>query len=269
MTGCVNTCKYCPQATFLHSYIQTGNMPYNDLMLSLKNYITMLDKLPKSCISIAGFSEPFKNKSCMDMIDYAGKQGHIVIIYTSLIGMTIADYDRLRKMYHVRGLTIHLPDKEGNTITKITDEYKEVLQYVVQRPMGGWCSQDYSLHGSAVHPDIAGIINIPNPRFVIHDRAGTLKTDDPSVHKIHWESGKILCGNGFGQYPESGIVMPNGDAYLCCMDFNLKHKLGNLLDQSWDNLMLSDVRKRAKKSRETGVEGICRRCCEAQMDFRV
>lgn len=28
---------------------------------------------------------------------------------------------------------------------------------------------------------------------------------------------------------DNNIMMPNGDVYLCCMDYGLKHKLGNLL----------------------------------------
>lgn len=261
MTGCPNTCVYCPQVTFINAY--TG-----PARLTMKNYTTMLDKLPKSCISIAGFSEPFSNKDCLDMIEYAGKKGHIVIAYTTLAGLTVEAYQRLRKMYHVRGLTVHLPDKEGNTRVNITDEYKAVLKAVVSQPPGNWCNFDFSLHGSAVHPDIAHIANVPNPVYRIHDRAGNVKTDDPTVHKVHWQSGKIVCGNGFGQYPESGIVMPDGSVYLCCMDWSLEHKLGNLLDQSWPDVMASDVRKRAKESRETGIDGICRHCAESQMDYR-
>ena len=76
------------------------------------------------------------------------------------------------------------------------------------------------------------------------------------------------CGNGFGD-PESGIVMPNGDVYLCCMDWALEYKLGNLLEQSWLDVMASDVRKRGKEDRETGCHnGICRHCAEAVMDYR-
>lgn len=255
---CVNQCRYCPQDVLKANYIGTKT-------LSLEKYKLMVDKLPRSCISIAGFSEPFSNKDCIEMIDYV-RNKHIVIVYTSLIGMTLEMYQRLRRMPHVRGLTVHVPDKEGNTKVNITEEYKEVLKYIVQNPPGPWCKFDFSLHGSQVHPDILSIVNI-KPFFRIHDRAGTLQTDDCTVHKVHWQSGAIQCSNGFSAI-ESGIIMPNGNVHLCCMDFGLKYKLGNLLDQSWEEIMQSPIRKRMAEDRETGChDDICRRCCEAQMKY--
>lgn len=261
MAGCPNYCKYCPQETFLNAYKGVKELVFDD-------YVTMIDKLPKSCISISGYSEPFKNPWCTDMIEYADKKEHTVMVYTTLQGLDIETYKRLRKMYFVRAVTIHLPDKEGNTVTKITDEYKKVLNYIISHPTGGWCNLVFSSHGSAVHPDIQHIVNI-NAAYRIHDRCGNLKTSDPKVHKVHWQSGRIACGNGFGQYPESGIVMPNGDVYLCCMDWALEYKLGNLLEQSWFDVMASGVRKREKEDRETGChDGICRHCADAVMHYR-
>lgn len=260
VASCVNNCKYCPQDVLKNNYIGTK-------ALSLEKFKFMVDKLPKSFISIAGFSEPFFNPDCINMLDYAGQKGHIVIVYTSLIGMTLEMYQRMRRMHFVRGLTVHLPDKEGNTQANITEEYKELLFYITRNPPGPWCVFDFSLHGSQVHPGIIHIVNI-NPFFRIHDRAGTLKTDDPTVHKVHWKSGAIRCGNGFGNHPEAGIVMPSGDVHLCCMDFGLKYKLGNLLDQSWEEIMQSPIRKRMAEDRETGCcNDICRYCAEAAMKY--
>lgn len=236
--------------------------------MTLTDFKLIIDKLPKSTISIAGFTEPFINQSCTDMIEYATQQGHIVIIYTTLIGMTIEQYDRLRKNYSVRSLTIHLPDKEGNTKIKITEEYRDLLKYTMLYPVGSWCKVDYSVHGSAVASEITDIINI-RPAYRIHDRAGVLKTTDKTVHKVNWRGGQIVCTNGFSS-DQSGIIMPNGDTYFCCMCFDLKgcHKLGNILNQSWEELMQSDVRERLFKDRLTGeYQDICRHCAEAQMGF--
>jgi len=35
---------------------------------------------------------------------------------------------------------------------------------------------------------------------------------------------------------DNNVMMPNGDVYLCCMDYSLKHKLGNLLITHFDKL---------------------------------
>ena len=254
---CVNECRFCPQDLLKKNY--TGRK-----QMTLETFKTAIDKLPKSTISIAGFSEPFVNQSCTDMIEYATGKGHTVIVYTTLVGMTIEQYERLKKNYSVRSLIIHLPDKEGNTKIKITEQYKELLRHIRMYPAGAWCSVDYSVHGSAVHSDLIDIINL-RPTYRIHDRCGTLKTDDKTVHKVHWEGGAIVCTNGFGA-DQSGVILPNGDVVFCCMDFSLKYKLGNIFDSSWEELMASDIRKRIIDDRMTGEQDeICRHCAEAGM----
>lgn len=35
---------------------------------------------------------------------------------------------------------------------------------------------------------------------------------------------------------DNNVMMPNGDVYLCCMDYSLKHKLGNLLTTHFNRL---------------------------------
>lgn len=259
MVGCPNKCKFCPQETHLKAY--TGVR-----MLSMDNYTKMIDKLSKSVISIAGFSEPFMNPNCIDMIEYANNKHHDIIIYTTLQGMTLEIYERLRRLRNVKGLTIHLPDSEGNAIIPVTEEYKKLLRFILYNGMAS-CQTTFSVHGKAVHKELIPIINII-PQYRIHDRAGCLKTDDKTVHKVHWISGAIRCGNGFA-HPESGIVIPNGNVFLCCMDFGLEYKLGNLLEQEWSDIMKSPLRKRMKEDRETGCHNeICRYCAEAILDYR-
>jgi radical SAM protein with 4Fe4S-binding SPASM domain len=264
MSRCPNICKYCPQDVFTSTY-------QGDKVLGLGNFKSMLDKLPLSCISFAGFSEPFLNNDCLRMIEYAGQKGNIIIIYTTLQGMTPHIYDKLRALYRVRGLTVHLPDSEGNTKVHINQAYLEILQYIVTNPPANWCALDFSMHGKNIHPDIAHIagsaIANSNVRHFIHDRAGYLRIDDIRVHRVNWKTGAIRCNNGFGAYPEAGIVMPDGNVYLCCMDFGLKHWLGNLHAQSWDDIMTSPIREAVRVSRETGEEGICRHCAEAGFDL--
>lgn len=43
----------------------------------------------------------------------------------------------------------------------------------------------------------------------------------------------IKCGvNNY----DNNVMMPNGDVYICCMDYSLKHKIGNLLETPFHNL---------------------------------
>ena len=36
---------------------------------------------------------------------------------------------------------------------------------------------------------------------------------------------------------DRNVLLPNGDVVLCCMDYNLVHILGNLLTQTYEEIM--------------------------------
>jgi radical SAM protein with 4Fe4S-binding SPASM domain len=61
----------------------------------------------------------------------------------------------------------------------------------------------------------------------IYSRAG-------NVWQTLKKEGKLRCG--WNENYTRNVVLPNGDVYLCCMDYSLKHKLGNLLDTNYNNL---------------------------------
>ena len=42
---------------------------------------------------------------------------------------------------------------------------------------------------------------------------------------------------------EQNVMLPNGDVYLCCMDWSLKHKLGNIFETNFNNLNRKDKYK--------------------------
>ena len=35
------------------------------------------------------------------------------------------------------------------------------------------------------------------------------------------------------------VLLPNGDVVLCCMDYSIKHKVGNLLEQEYCEIFSS------------------------------
>lgn len=87
--------------------------------------------------------------------------------------------------------------------------------------------------------------------FHIHDIGGVrdipFKTDSIQINdnnKISrggnlWKvESKEKTGKHCKKSPtfEHNVVLPNGDVVLCCMDYGLKHKLGNLLEQNFNDL---------------------------------
>ena len=40
----------------------------------------------------------------------------------------------------------------------------------------------------------------------------------------------------FTPFYDQNVCLPNGDVVLCCMDYSLKHKVGNLLEQDYHEM---------------------------------
>jgi radical SAM protein with 4Fe4S-binding SPASM domain len=88
-------------------------------------------------------------------------------------------------------------------------------------------------------------------------RANTV--DSQIIDPFPYKKGKIRCDNH-----EAGEVLPNGDVVLCCMDYGLKHKLGNLLVNSYEDILNSEEFKKVKLSMDDdNIESICRYCYKA------
>lgn len=91
------------------------------------------------------------------------------------------------------------------------------------------------------------IKDLPFKEFVVHERGSrdlpfaTARVTITKENKISraghlWETtehgGRCINSNTY----EQNVVLPNGDVYLCCMDYGLKHKLGNLLQTNFNDL---------------------------------
>ena len=63
--------------------------------------------------------------------------------------------------------------------------------------------------------------------------------------------------------------MPDGTVVLCAMDFGMDHVLGNLLMQSYEEVMASPVLDELRRCMESEKNGscICRECVIAENDF--
>lgn len=91
------------------------------------------------------------------------------------------------------------------------------------------------------------IKDLPFKEFHVHNRGGReipFATDSITID----DSNAISRGGNLWETKSDGghckksaeyeqnVVLPNGDVVLCCMDYGLKHKLGNLLEQNFNDL---------------------------------
>jgi len=69
-------------------------------------------------------------------------------------------------------------------------------------------------------------------------------------------SGKALNHN---------VVLPDGTVLLCCMDYGMTHVIGNLVEQTHEEIMenIALERVRAGLNGDEEIEILCRKCSYA------
>ena len=241
--GCPMNCLDCPQKLLLSKY----NGPR---MMDFIEYTKVIDKLPTDVrIDFSGMCEPFVNPRCADMILYAAAHGNPLALYTTLQGATEEDYLKLKHIqYEV--VTIHLPDQDGRSTFKITDNYLNVLNK--------WECNNYSCHGTLderVRPYLK-----PNKGYItyMHDRAGNVESQRHFYHSPNSRVGCINCGNALNH----NVLLPDGTVLVCCMDYGMTQVFGNLFYQSYDEILNSQTANQMRVDMET-VDCLCKHCTNA------
>ena len=240
--GCPIDCRDCPQALLRERYKGKRDLSFED-------YKKAIDKVPTEArIDFSGMCEPFCNKRCTDMILYAHEKGHPLALYTTLQGATMEDYERLRGIpFEV--VTVHLPDCEGRSHFKITDEYLEVL--------ANFFCHNYSVHGM-MDDRVRPYLRQRNLITFMHDRAGNVE-DRP--HRTIGTERHLRCMTS-GRAMDHNVLLPDGTVLMCCMDYGMTGVFGNLFEQSYDEVIHSEEAERMRATLIKG-ESICRHCANA------
>jgi hypothetical protein len=215
--------------------------------MTLENFKKVIDKLPKEIrITFSGFTEPWLNKHTTDMLLYAYEQDHPISAFSTGIGMTLKDVERIKNIPFTQGpnggFCLHLPDQERIAKHPITPRYIKVLEYFksIQHEIQGF----YVMCMGEVHDDVKHIFPTAHiPEF--WSRAGNLLGEaiiKPELQKFqdrfkHMDHGaqEMTCGCVEDLY--HNVVLPNGDVSLCCMDYGLKHIIGNIFEQDYDDII--------------------------------
>lgn len=257
--GCSVHCRYCPQDLFLQRYFSEDRQAE----MTFEEFRAYLFKLPQdTVIDFAGFVEPFLAKDGVKMVRYAHESGHEVRLFTTLVGLDLTSFHEIEDIPFSL-VVLHLPDVHGYARIPVTDAYLELLRYVVdkKRPDG------------EPFVDMANCQDAPDPRvekiighkiqisWDLIDRAGNL--DDEELQHGGLEKGEDagacycerslpLCHN---------VLLPNGDVVLCCNDFGMRHILGNLKQQSYEEILHGEELTRIRRALRDGAYGtLCEKC---------
>ena len=237
MVGCPLMCSFCPQENLRDNYGDKAKY------LQPVDLTHVLAQLPKNTrIDFSGMSEPWANPKCTDMLEEVLYMGFNIAIYTTLYGMTNEDARRVKKALEehpkqVEVIMFHLPDSNGNMKGwKYSEEWVESLKIMTQLnlPCGfGAMTMDGS---GKVHADLQDMIG-DLPGWKGHTRADSLNVEqvgDQALSVTPRHQFALTCAST--PFYDRNVLLPNGDVVLCCMDYNLKHVIGNLLTQTYDEI---------------------------------
>lgn len=224
--GCRMRCSYCPQEKLIKNYVARSS----DTMMSMDVFSACLMKIPKDVrIDFSGLAEPWLNPSCTDMLIHAHEQNYKIAVYTTCVGMKIADIEKIKSIPFEK-FVIHLPDREAHAKLEISDEYLAVLEEIAKSEIKNLSFMTMGDLPSEVEKKINKYV----PPSFFHSRAGNI-IDKPVVYTKKL-SGKIHC-HKCGPLLRQNVLLPNGDVVLCCMDYGLQHVVGNLLHTDYDSLL--------------------------------
>lgn len=228
-TGCPVHCdEYCPQEIIAEEY--TG-----ERTLTLEKFKIFLSTVPKDvAVYFAGCSEPFINRDCLEMIQYAHEQGYPTQVYTTLVGLHLWQVKELCKIPFERSV-LHLPDSKGIAHIPETENYKECLGYAVFHLPN---RDDMNMGGTFETNGIEKVIRGTAPR----------------LH--HW---RVTCPL---LLTPNYQVLPNGNVTFCCATRGIREIIGNLHKNTIPELLEKFPQESERMA--TDPDSMCHFCSMSQ-----
>ncbi len=240
-------CDYCPQVVHVTAYRERGG----DRVMSLETFKRALSTVPRDVtIMFAGMAEPWLNPAASDMVLHAHAEGYPVDVYTTTSGMTLADVEKIRGVPFL-GFCVHVPDRDGRMHLAVTDEYLAVLAACLKAIP----DHHFSAIGP-VHPRVREVIGRD-----VNDDAGGLYSRAGLLRAVPKKTGALRC-TACGPRLDHNVLLPSGDVALCCMLYDLKHVLGNLVTGTYAGLFEGDEYRRVVRglAGDESVNLACRTC---------
>lgn len=249
--GCKIRCVYCPQNRLIRKYIKKSNIT----TMPFETFKNCLDKIPQQVdIHFSGMSEPWLNPECTNMVLHAHQKGHEIAVYTTTVGMSPKDVEKIRQI-PFRAFSVHLPDKEQYSKITIDDNYLQTLETISK---GSIRNIEYMTMGT-LPSEVRRLLKKRIAKTSMLSRAGNIegKMDVPTPTKL---KGPIRC-RSCGDLLNHNVLLPNGDVLLCCMDYGMKHMLGNLISSDYTSLFNSEeFHKLQKGLNDDSLDILCRYC---------
>ena len=273
MIGCPLMCNFCPQENLRLKYGEDTKY------MSLDTFKTAVDKVPPDTrIDFSGMAEAWVNPEATNMLRYALESDHRVAIYTTLYNWTVDTANEVlgQLTTHkplVDTFSIHFPDEYGNMKGwKYTKEWEDVYNIMTRGVQTAGIKLEamtMSDHGK-IHQDLQHL-GVQLYNWFGHDRAGSLNKQqvetDQEIKYIERHEKPVRCSKTINY--DQWVLQPNGDVVICCMDYDLKHVIGNLNRDSYFDLftgpgMVNLLRENTKTC--FSDKSLCKSCTDALPD---
>lgn len=260
--GCSVNCRFCPQKSLITKYFEDNCD--RDVYMAIDTFRKCLKKMPENChILFCGMAEPFLNPDCLEMMKIACESGRKVDLYTTLVGANIEIVKEVCKL-PLNFVTLHVADEKNYANIPKTEEYYEMVEMLLncQKADGSslvnMCNAQTKADGR-IADMCRGKYDILTTML---DRAGNL--NDEELYAKRNLKGKLSCSL-CGQALNHNILLPDGTLLLCCMDYGMKHILGNLMEQTYEEIMNGNVLNKIRRGMQgdESVDLLCRNCSSA------
>lgn len=255
VVGCTIGCIYCPQEKTLIGY-PDDNLANKQRWLSFETFKLCVDKIPESVqINFAGYSEPFLNPFCAEMIIYTSRKGHPVSLYTTLVGLNLEKIKQLSSIPFV-SVDIHLPTVLGKEKILVNESYKHKLEFALSLLSNSSCVK-MEWHGNKTSIDISASHDLTSRIYEVPINTRAANLSNNLLPQPSRRSGRLQCD----RHLYSNVLLPNGDVTICCQDFGIKHVIGNLIDDTYEDLFKSSEFIRIQKGLDDeDADTLCRQC---------
>lgn len=262
--GCRVNCKYCPQGFLLSKYFENDkNRPS---MMSLDTFEKCLRFFPQDYdISFGGMSEPFLNKQLIRMLKMACDAGKNISLFTTLVGASKKQIQEIVSL-PLKYVVLHVADRYGYANIPVTEEYLENLELLIKaKKADGMSFVDACNAQTEADMRVKRICAEAGYEILTEmtDRAGILNGTELIHNSV--PHGKIRCGQ-LGEQLNCNILLPDGTVLLCCMDFGMKHVLGNIFENTYEEILSGKEMQRVKAGMagDEEIDILCRNCSHAR-----
>lgn len=214
-SSCPMGCSYCPQDKFIKRFAELSNIKKT----SLEDFKVMVANINHTVqnINFGGYTEAMLNPHLYEMMAHAKNEGYRVSLNTTLYG---ADEELLRKILDLNVVVkIHLSDGKLKVDKKLYDQF-------IQEKKKWTVISSFTDTGSSLVEDT--LIKERQIKRMEHTtRAYNLEQPHRMIN------GPVECNT---KKTNAHVVMPNGDMTPCSMDFSMDYVLGNLMEQTLEDI---------------------------------